>query len=671
MSFLQPLLLAGLPLVGLPILIHLIHRQRHRTLKWAAMMFLLDAKRLTRGMARLRFWLIMAMRMLAIACLIFMIARPLASGWMGLAIGGQPDTTIIVLDRSASMEQQDLATGESKRSTAVKKLADLIRTLGESTRIILVENTDPRPTAIESADELTASPATAPTATAADLPAMLQAALDYIVANEAGRTDIWICSDLKSGDWKTDDQRWSALREGFSGREGVRFYLLSYPQKAEDNIAARVENVRLRRYGETAELLLDIRLARQTKPDAPLSFPLELIINGARSVVPVDMPDQEYALLGHTIPLDAAVENGWGRIELPADANEQDNVSYFVFAEPAESRTVIVSDNGAAAEAMRLAVTSPADPAIRYAAEILTPDRAAEIEWSTTALLVWHAPLPSEDDVLAQQMRDFVKSGRPILFMPPESSTTEVGQNAIFGAKWGAWREAPAASPQSVASWRGDSDLLRHARSGTALPVGDLKIYRYCTTGGEGTVLARLADGTPLLTRMSEESGPVYFCATLPVLDHSSLAQDGVVFYVMLHRALATGAATLGNARQIAAGSEGAQVVAQWQPLSEQPEREISSARPYRAGAYQQGDLLLALNRPASEDNASVLDEVAVDRLFSGLDYLRVEDRIDNSSALASEIWRAFLMAAAFALLAEALLCLPDRKKPQVEPAFA
>ena len=68
MSFLNsPLLLYGWPLIFLPIVIHLINRQRHRTVPWGAMMFLLDAKRLQRSMAKLRYWLIMAMRMLGMA----------------------------------------------------------------------------------------------------------------------------------------------------------------------------------------------------------------------------------------------------------------------------------------------------------------------------------------------------------------------------------------------------------------------------------------------------------------------------------------------------------------------------------------------------------------------------------------------------------------------------
>ncbi len=81
--FIQPLLLYGLPLIALPIIIHLINQRRYQTVRWGAMMFLLAANRLSRGYAKLRQWLIMAFRMLAIAGLIIAIARPLASGLAG------------------------------------------------------------------------------------------------------------------------------------------------------------------------------------------------------------------------------------------------------------------------------------------------------------------------------------------------------------------------------------------------------------------------------------------------------------------------------------------------------------------------------------------------------------------------------------------------------------
>ena len=102
MSFLQPAMLLAIPVIALPIIIHLINQRRFQTVQWAAMLFLLAANRMSRGYARLRQWLILAARTLAIAGLIFAISRPLTSGWLGIAAGSRVDTTIILLDRSAS-----------------------------------------------------------------------------------------------------------------------------------------------------------------------------------------------------------------------------------------------------------------------------------------------------------------------------------------------------------------------------------------------------------------------------------------------------------------------------------------------------------------------------------------------------------------------------------------
>lgn len=661
MSFLQPILLAGLPLVTLPIIIHLINRQRHRTIPWAAMMFLLDAKRLTRGMARLRYLLILIMRMLAIAGLIFAISRPLTTGWVGLAFGGRPDTTIVVLDRSASMEQQDLQTGQSKRSTGLSKLSQLMRTLGSRTRTVLIENTANVAQEIDSAESLSELSDTAATATSADVPAMLQTALDYVVANETGRTDIWVCSDLRAGDWNAEDGRWAAIREGFERLEGVRFYLLSYPERASDNVAVRVRHARRRTIGQTAELVLDVGLHRESDSTDPLTVPLEFVINGARSVLNVSMTESEHVLQGHTIPLDKTITSGWGRVELPGDSNAQDNVFYFVFAEAPEHRTVIVSQDPRIAEPLRLAAASPADPALLYSATVITPDRIHEIDWDATSLILWHAPLP--DGIVAQQMKNFVGNGRPVIFFPPQ----QAGTNRLFDVQWADWEQAAAGQSVRVASWRGDSGLLSHTQSGTPLPVGELRVYRYCSIAGNGNVLARLDGGKPLLIRSATDGSPAHFCATLPHAHHSSLAQDGVVFYVMIQRALLAGAATQGDARQLEAGSLASRAIAGWEPLSEPAEPVLSSARPFHAAAFQQSDKLAALNRPAREDRSQTIDAAAVDRLFSGLTYRQVEDRVGSTSALASEIWRIFLILMAAALLAEAWLCLPEKTTRQTE----
>jgi hypothetical protein len=93
----------------------------------------------------------------------------------------------------------------------------------------------------------------------------------------------------------------------------------------------------------------------------------------------------------------------------------------------------------------------------------------------------------------------------------------------------------------------------------------------------------------------------------------------------------------------------------------------LLSARWINAGAYQNGENWLALNRPPAEDAAPVLDAGQVERLFSGLDFRHVEQNIGDTGSLASEIWRAFLVLMGVALFTEACLCLPEKKLPALE----
>src|SRR5438128_12462599 len=164
MTFLQPMLLMALPLIGLPIVIHLINQRRYQTIRWAAMIFLLAANRMSRGYAKLRQILILAFRMLAIAALIFAVSRPLASGWLGRAAGGRPDTTIILLDRSPSMRQQGPGTVVSKLEAGRQQLARTLGMLG-SGRWVLIESTTNTVQEIESPASLLKLTATGPTST--------------------------------------------------------------------------------------------------------------------------------------------------------------------------------------------------------------------------------------------------------------------------------------------------------------------------------------------------------------------------------------------------------------------------------------------------------------------------------------------------------------------------
>lgn len=649
MSFLQPLLLAALPLISLPIIIHLINQRRYQTRQWAAMMFLLAANRMSRGYARLRQWLILAARVLAIAGLIFAISRPLASGWFGSVAGGKADTTIVILDRSPSMQQQGTGTVESKLATGRQQLASALGTLG-SDRWVLIDSASNSPREIESPDSIPTSPDTDPTSAAADLPAMLQSALEYVKANQSGRTEVWICSDLRANDWDAEGGRWAMLRDSFLElNQGVRFHLLAYAEPAQRNLSIRVTDVRRIQSGDITELLISLVVSRHDTSEDSLNIPLQFEIEGARSEFTIEMAGPQYELKDHRIALEGNRERGWGRVSIPADTNAADNDFYFVFDKPLPRRTIIVTDDPAAATPLQLAASITPDPSVECIADVITVDQLATADWDHAALLLWQAPLPRAEAV--PLVNTFVERGGRAIFWPPRSPTSDT----FLGVKWESWSDL---KDVAVDTWRSDEDLLARTQSGAALPVGQLQIRRLCGLAGEFTPLASLKNGAPLLARVTTKSGGVYFCATTPAPVDSSLATDGVVLYVAVQRAMLEGADVLRGTRQLIAGAPPAAYASQWERLSNQNEG-LSTQYSYHRGVYSTDDRLLAVNRDVKEEQSSVLADQRVADLFRGLDFSRVNDTAGNMQSLIQEIWRAFLATMLFAMVCEAGLCLP------------
>ncbi|MBL8855347.1 MAG: BatA domain-containing protein, partial [Planctomycetaceae bacterium] len=328
MAFLNPLWLLALPLIALPILIHLLNQRRHRSIQWGAMQFLLTAKRMNRGIARLKQILIMAARMAAIAGLIFAVSRPLSSGWVGSITGGQPETIIVLLDRSASMQQQQPTTGESKLKSGLAKIVAALQTMGYQKPLVLIESGQELPLTLERPADLLDHPQTGPTETTADIPAMLQAALDHIVQNQTGRTDIWLLSDARANDWSADSSRWRALQSSYAKLEGVRFQVLQYPDLPVENLSLTIDQVRRQTAPDNpaaAELLIDLTVARRNPPSGPGAekvVPLTFDIHGLRSVVELELSGSTTSLIGHRIPIDQEMVSGWGSVQLPFDENE-------------------------------------------------------------------------------------------------------------------------------------------------------------------------------------------------------------------------------------------------------------------------------------------------------------------------------------------------------------
>ncbi|WP_437227461.1 BatA domain-containing protein [Planctomicrobium sp. SH661] len=649
MNFLQPWMLYALPLIALPIIIHLINQRRYRTIQWAAMMFLLAANRMSRGYARIRQWLILAARTLAVAGLIFAVSRPLTSGWLSLAGSGRPDTTLILVDRSPSMQQQG-AGGRSKLVSGLEKLTQSLGLIG-SQRWVLVDSANPAPVEFLELKELPDLVQSAGVSSSSDLPAMLQAALTYLQENRPGRSEIWICSDVRQNDWDAESGRWSALRDAFLAMpQPVRIHLLSYSESAPQNRSIRVTEVRRLENTTGAELLVSLQVAQDQVSDETVTVPVQFEIDGSRSEVSLELRGKETDLQSHSISLNENQVRGWGRVSIPADVNLSDNQFYFVYDRPVPRKTIIVCDDPEAAHPLQLAAAISPEAGLKTEVETLKPEELAGTEWETASLVLWQADLP--EGAVAEQLQTYAGHGGQLIFFPPEDPS----ETAFAGVSWGDWKALE--SPTAVATWVGDQDLLARTKSGTALPVGQLQVNRTCELIGDVIPLAQLQGNEPLLARAVTTHRGISFCTTTAAASDSSLARDGVVFYIMIQRALAAGASSQGSARQLIAGQLSGEETSDWQQLAGS-EDALSSTYAQQAGVYQDGDRLMAVNRSQAEDGLKIVSGEQVVELFKGLDFNRIDEQIGRGNPLLAEVWRFFLMVMMASLLLEAFLCIP------------
>lgn len=664
MTFLQPWVLAALPLAALPIIIHLINQRRFQTVPWGAMMFLLSAKALSSGYSKLRHWLIMLLRMLAVAAVILAVGRPLSRGWLALAGGGRPDTAIVLLDRSPSMQARDPAVEGTKLATGRRQLAESLALLAPS-RCLLVTDPESPPLEIDPR-QLADLPTAGGAAAAADIPGMLQNAYEHLRANAAGTAEIWICSDERTNDWALEEGSWGGLRDAFAKLpQQVRFQLLSFSATEPDNLAVRVTEARLDQRGRDRELVVSVVV---TRPDAaagdgagagPVTVPIRFELGGVTSVVDLELVGREAVLANHVLPLGrSAAPRGWGRVTIPPDSNLADNEFFFAFDEPPPRVAIVAAREAATARVLGLAASIAPAKELVARADMVAAGGLATAAWDEAAVLLWQGPLPVGAE--ADLVEAFIGRGGQVIFFPPETPDA----TAFAGLAWGPWTDY--ATPLKPEQWRTDQDLLANTLSGGALPLGDLEVRRSASLIGDQVPLATLAGGTPLVARAADGRG-VFFCTTLPTPRDSTLASEGVVLYALLQRAIDRGLEPLSGARQLAAGEATAALAraepAGWQRLAGGGE-SLSSEAGLHAGIYAVAGRLVAVNRPAAEDAGRVAASERIDGLFRGLSVTRITGRAGGTDSLVQEIWRAFLIAMLLALVVEGLLSLPRRRLP-------
>jgi hypothetical protein len=660
MNYLQPAMLWALPAMLIPVALHFLNKMRYKNVDWAAMHFLLKIQKESTRKAKLREILLLAARVFIILALVLAFSRPISGGWLAKAISTTPECVIVLLDRSSSMGARTSVNGVSKLERALTIVKDSAAQ-HPARRYLLVENVDRQPLELQDISKLASLELTAQTDTEANIPAMFQAAVEYLVHNQIAQSEIWVLSDLQSTNWRVDDPSWKSVFEAITGLgQGTGVYVIDLSMAGAENISTAAISATLRESDgnesgdnsgsiihDSSTSQLALKISFNTNKQQQHLLPTFLTLNGARSQSEVRLAGQRHTeLFRLEYPETKA---GWAKCEIPVDLNTGDNAAYFAWPPARGAVATIVGDPASTGTRRIQLASAPGSESKQRSASIVPPQFLDSQLLEHTDLLVWADGTPSFEQ--GNLIMKWLAAGGVFLTFPPAFE----GASGLSGISWN--RVESTEKSQAITSWDENDGPLAKTESGANLPLHQLSVLTRQTavTPPDSHVVATFSDGQSFLTRVQSGKGQLYLAATR-VSERWSSLQDGTVLVPMLQRLLMEGLSLRESPSMGIAGEWRSHPDEVWtfetDCIGAEDQLTTRKRNPRtHSGVYRCGNRIIALNRPPTEDSAEVVQPSEVLRLLPSSQTHIFESAIESTSAdEASEVW-PLLMGLAIALV--------------------
>ena len=641
MTFLQPLALFGLLLALAPIVIHLLNLLRHRTQPWAATRFLFQARKSSSRISKLKRWITLLFRMLALAALAFMIARPMTGGDSLFSFSsGSPEVLVLVLDRSASMETRTEKDSQTKRAKALDAFQAFAEPWTES-RLVVIDTALEDPFFIDKAASVKDAALErffGPTDTSADLPGTLSKALDWLEKSGVGTAEILLASDMQISNWNLD--RNSEVMEKINRilvqkKDLWKLNLLNLDDAPPYNLSMTLD--RVNRMPGRVEPVVNLNKSGQGNERLRLS----VNTNGSPGNIDLELTSPSM-LWRPTFDLENEPEEGWISILGPDDFCQPDNACYLAYGVTTPPQVAVRAYNPRASLVLRSASQSE----LGKIADSLPLKALEEKQLLLRKVLIHQGKFEEGDEEI---LKNFALNGATIVLFPPESTNS----SPSGFLSWGALEKGAKDEYFEISGWRKDSGLLANSSDGNRLPVDrlDIKVRRI---PAQGEPLAYYSDGKPFLTSMTVGKGVVYAFSTLPVKSWSEL-DNGYVLVPALQRLIEETASSNSFAQSWACGGRETKEAELFESIGGETDRVPS----LHAGIYKIDGRLTAVNRPQEENERRFHQNDEIMGKLPGISPRIVEDESFSDSTDRSEIWSFFLLLCLVLLLGEAFLGQP------------
>ena len=641
MTFLQPIALLGLLFALAPFIIHLLNLLRHRTVPWAATRFLFQARKSSSRLSKLKRWLTLLLRVLALAALALMIARPMTGGDSLFSLSnGSPEVLVLVLDRSASMETTTEKDSQTKRQKALEAFQSFARPWTES-RLVVLDSALEEPFIIDRADSIKDEALQrffGPTDTAADLPGTLSKTLEWLEETGVGTAEILVASDMQSSNWELERNANVMEKINRTLSEKKDFWKLSFFTMADPppyNLSLSVDQIN--RMPNKVEPVLNLRKKGQGKEGVRLSTQT----NGKSDILEVKLESQS-VLWRPAFDLKNEPDEGWISITCPDDFCQYDNICYLTYGSTEPPQVGVRASNPRTNLILRSASQSQQGDL----ADSLPLSGFGEKDVLSRKILVHQGEINSDVEKVLEEF--VVKGGRLVLF-PSETKSSNISK--LFS--WDPLEEKQKDEFFLVNNWREDSGILANSSDGNRLPLDRLEIKRR-RTPKQGETLAYYSDGKPFLSSLTLGQGVIYAFSTLPIDSWSSMS-NGYVIVPAIQRLIEESSSANSFVQSWFCGEKESKETTLFEPIGDTKDNV-----PYlHAGIYKINGRLTAINRPKSENDTLFLKVEQILGKLPDISSRILEDESSSGSIDRSEVWSLFLTLCLFLLLGEAFLGQP------------
>ncbi len=245
--FLNPVMLAGIGGAAAPLFLHLLSRARYRSVDWGAMMFLAGAEARQRRTAKLKQWVLLALRMGMVAALAVALARPALQAKANPAGGGRT-TAVIILDDSASMGYEE--NGKTRLDQAREVVLQILSAMnrGDQVSLILTGTAQPPSEQAPSSDLQSVAARVVGLQQGfgeADNAEALNAAADVLQRyDERMNREIFVVGDRQAVSWRNVNEAFHRAWQARWAADGrPRVTVLPVGSEAADNVVAEAIEV--------------------------------------------------------------------------------------------------------------------------------------------------------------------------------------------------------------------------------------------------------------------------------------------------------------------------------------------------------------------------------------------------------------------------------------------